>query len=145
MQHLYASRVRIERPGLGNDGGVATMTWTTVEGGEFVPCRLDLNFLRPGKDIAPAMEAGKAPDRIGIMFCDADTPLRAGDRVVTVPDEYDQEPVKGTFEIRVIPDVVVGYSAAHHLEIQILETNQALDGLWPGDADMDDLMDEEMP
>lgn len=135
MQHLYASTVRIERPGLTVHNGVPTTGWSTVPGGERVRCRLDLNFLRPGKDIPQAPVAGKAPDRIGLMFCDSDTPVRAGDRIVTIPGDDGAEPVKGTFEIRVIPDVVVGYAWAHHLEIQILETNQALDDLWPTDEE----------
>ena len=133
MEHLFASAVRIERLSLTAHDGVATMDWTTVPGGEFVKCRLDLNFLRPGKDIAPAPVAGKAPDRIGLMFCSQYAPIEAGDRIVTIPNEAGETPVSGTFEIRVIPDVVVGYSSSHHLEIQILETNQALDGRWPTD------------
>jgi len=137
MEHLYASAVRVERMSLTATDGVASMDWAVVPGGEFVRCRLDLNFLRPGKDIAPAPVAGKAPDRIGLMFCSQYTPIQAGDRIVTIPNAAGQEPVSGTFEIRVIPDVVVGYTASHHLEIQILETNQALDGRWPDD-DVDD-------
>jgi hypothetical protein len=133
VDHLFASAVRIERMGLTASDGVASMDWVPVPGGEFVRCRLDLNFLRPGKDIAPAPVAGKAPDRIGLMFCAMGTPLQAGDRIVTIPNASGAEPVSGTFEVRVIPDVVVGYSSAHHLEIQILETNQALDGRWPDD------------
>lgn len=140
MQHLFSSAVRVERMGLTASGGVASMDWTVVPGGEYVKCRLDLNFLRPGKDIAPAPVAGKAPDRIGLMFCSNGTPIKAGDRIVTIPNDSGQMPVEGTFEIRVIPDTVVGYSAAHHIEIQILETNQALDGRWPDD-DADDLED----
>lgn len=137
MEHLYASVVRIERMSLTMSGGVASMGWSTVPRGEYVPCRLDLNFVRPGKDIAPAPVAGKAPDRIGLMFCSQEAPLRAGDRIVTIPGDDGQMPIDGTFEIRVIPDIVVGYSAAHHMEIQILETNQALDDAWPDDDEED--------
>lgn len=138
MQHLFSSVVRIERMGLSSVDGIASMDWTVVEGGEYVRCRLDLNFLRPGKDIAPAPVAGKAPDRIGLMFCSNGTPIKAGDRIITIPNDAGQMPVEGTFEIRVIPDTVVGYSAAHHIEIQILETNQALDDQFPDAADPED-------
>lgn len=138
MEHLYASAVRIERMGLTSSDGMASMDWTVVPGGEFIKCRLDLNFLRPGKDIAPAPVAGKAPDRIGLMFCSQYTPIKAGDRIITIPNEAGQMPVEGTFEIRVIPDMVVGYATAHHLEIQILETNQALDDRFPDAADPED-------
>lgn len=137
MEHLYASTVRVERLGLTVTDGVPVSDWGTVAGGERMPCRLDLNFVRPGKDIAPAPVAGKAPDRIGLLFCNPDAVVRAGDRIVTVANDDGSMPVSGTFEIRVIPDMVVGFSDAHHLEIQILETNQALDDSWPDDEEMD--------
>jgi len=140
MQHLYASVVRLERMNMTQANGVATMSWNVVPGGEYVPCRLDLNFLRPGKDIAPAPVAGKAPDRIGLLICDEDVPVKAGDRIVSIPGDDGEVAVPGTFEIRVIPDRVVGYASAHHLEIQILETNQALEDVWPGDEDLDGLL-----
>lgn len=134
MRHLYASVVRGERLGMTQKDGVPSFEWSTVEGAEYVRCRLDLNFVRPGKDIAPAPVAGKAPDRIGLLFCDFDAPFRAGDRVVAIPDHNGLISVEGTFEIRVIPDVVVGFATPHHKEIQILETNQALtDADWPED------------
>jgi hypothetical protein len=133
MLHLYASTVRIERPSITQVDGVPEMSWSTVSGGESVRCRLDLNFMRPGKDIAPAPVAGKAPDRIGIMFCSSDTPIRAGDRIVAIPGYDGTTPVSGTFEVRVVPDQVVGFSFAHHIEVQVIETNQELDDQWPGD------------
>jgi hypothetical protein len=134
VEHLFASVVRVERMGLTQVDGVATMDWSPVDGGEYVRCRLDLNFLRPGKDIAPAPVAGKAPDRIGLMFCSSDAPIRAGDRVVAIPGDDGTVPVSGTFEIRVIPDLAMGFSAPHHMEIQILETNQDLDeDIWPSE------------
>lgn len=136
MRHLYASTVRIERMTMTATNGVPTSDWATVEGGESVPCRLDLNFLRPGKDIPQAPVAGRAPDRIGLMFCDSDTPIRAGDRIVAIPGDDGTTPIEGTFEIRVIPDLAMGYSAPHHMEIQILETNQALGDRWPTDEEI---------
>lgn len=135
MEHLYASTVRVERQMTTQVDGVPTYDWATVAGSERVRCRLDLNFLRPGKDVAPAPVAGRAPDRIGLMFCSADTLIAAGDRIVTVPNDDGSQPITGTFEIRVIPDVVVGYSTAHHIEIQILETNQS-DAAWPDDEEI---------
>lgn len=139
MEHLYASVVRIERSSLTQVGGIVSMSWDTVEGGEYVPCRLDLNFLRPGKDIAPAPTAGRAPDRIGLMMCNSDVPLKAGDRIIAIPGDDGTIAVPGTFEIRVIPDLVVGYSTAHHMEVQILETNQALDDAWPDDEPLEEV------
>lgn len=138
MEHLYASAVRVERMALTQVNGKATYNWATVTEGDYVKCRLDLNFVRPGKDIPSAPEAGSAPDRIGLMFCSASAPIMAGDRVVAIPNDIGDIPVPGTFEIRVIPDVVVGFSEAHHIEIQILETNQNLAGVWPVDSEFDE-------
>lgn len=134
MDHLFNSVVRVEELRFTQVNGRAQMDWVQATDEDetlnwmlgYLPCRLDMSFLRPGKDIAPAPEAGKAPDRIGVMFCNADVPLKAGQRIVAIPNEENQIPVSGTFEIRVIPDLAIDFSSAHHIEVQILETNQAL-------------------
>jgi hypothetical protein len=97
-----------------------------------VYCRLDLTFVRPGKDQPPAYEAGKAPDRVGVLFCDSTAGLLAGDLIVAVPNDYGMIPLPGTFEIRVIPDQAQDYMGAHHIEVQIIETSQKLVGVFPG-------------
>jgi hypothetical protein len=140
MEHLYASVVRVERPGVVEDAeGYVEQGWTVApeEGMDYVRCRLDLNFLRPGKDIAPAPVAGRAPDRIGLMFCGPYVPIRAGDRIVAIPNDMGEIVIPGTFEIRVVPDKVVGFSSIHHQEIQILETTQDIHGSWKGPEDGD--------
>lgn len=129
MDHLFSSVIKVQRLIRTRVDGVTEMSW--VDQGaplNAVRCRLDLNFLRPGKDIPPAQEAGVAPDRIGVMFCRATNALRAGDRIVTVSG-----PVTGVFDIKVIPDIAVDYSAAHHIEVQIVETVQSLTAprTWP--------------
>lgn len=125
MDHLYASTVKVQRltKVVGEDGLTYT-TWTdaTPPLSSF-KCRLDLNFLRPGKDAPPAYEAGVAPDRIGVMFCSSRIPLKAGDRIVTL-----RGPVEGIFDILAIPDVAVSYSTGHHIEVQIVETVQNFNG-----------------
>lgn len=132
MDHLFASTVRIERMTLTTVDGRPVTSWAPVEGGEALRCRLDLNFLRPGKDVLPAPVAGRAPDRVGLMFYRLGAPLKAGDRVVAIPNGDGSMPVQGTFEIRVTPDPVVGYSALHHVEAQIIEVTQDLDEIgWP--------------
>jgi hypothetical protein len=133
MDHLFASTVRIERLSMTTDEGRAITSWLPVTGGESVKCRLDLNFIRPGKDIPPAPVAGKAPDRIGLMFYRLGAPLKAGDRVIAIPNGDGSMPVTGTFEIRVVPDPVLGFSTLHHLEAQIIETTQDLAESWPDD------------
>ncbi len=125
MDHLFSSVVKVQRQQLRVTAGkTAEMSWVDQDPPlSAVRCRLDLVFLRPGKDAIPAYEAGRATDRMGIMFCRANIDLQAGDRIVTVSG-----PVTGTFEIRSIPDRAVGFSAAHHIEVQVVETNQTLDG-----------------
>lgn len=119
MRHLYSSRVEVTRLSVFDGGGYPVYRFEVVPGLESVPCRLDLNFLRMGKDQLPAPEAGRVPDRVGIMFCDTTVGLRPGDRVHAVSG-----PVDGVFEIRVVPDVAVDYAAGHHVEVQVVEVAQ---------------------
>lgn len=125
MRHLFSSRVKVQRQQLVvHEGQTAEMSWVDQDAPlDSVPCRLDLVFLRPGKDALPAYEAGRATDRLGVMFCGAEVNLQAGDRVVATSG-----PVSGTFEIRSIPDRALDFSTAHHIEVQIVETNQTLEG-----------------
>jgi hypothetical protein len=123
MDHLLNSVGHIERLQRTIVNGAAQTRWVPVTDPKLtaIKCRLDLNFLRPGKDQPPPFEAGKAPDRIGLMFCNP-LPIRAGDRIVA-----DSGPVTGTFEIRSTPDMTITMRpVGHHLEIQIIETNQNL-------------------
>lgn len=124
MDHLYSSVVKVQRLTKTRDSsGMSRTEWTTAPSPlNSFRCRLDLNFLRPGKDAPPAQEAGVVPNRIGIMFCSASLPLRAGDRIVTISG-----PVEGTFDLKVIPDIAVDYDSAHHIEVQVEESVQALD------------------
>jgi hypothetical protein len=120
MEHLYSSVVKVQRLVKSNNDGVVGAVWTDQAAPlAAIRCRLDLNFLRPGKDAPQAYEAGTAPDRIGILFCSASIPLRAGDRIVTVSG-----PVTGVFDIRATPDVAPDYSSGHHIEVQIIESVQ---------------------
>jgi hypothetical protein len=139
MQHLFNSTVRAEELQRTVIDGEQAMSWSQATSGDpygdfaltRLPCRIDMGFLRPGKDIAPAPEAGKAPDRIGVMFCAAWVPIRAGMRFVTVPNDDGSMPVAGTFELRVNPDGAIGFRDAHHLEMQVIESVQSV-AKWPG-------------
>lgn len=83
--------------------------------------RFDLSFVRPGKDALPPTMAGVQQDRIGLMFADVWTAnlLKAGDRIRCLSG-----PITGTFDVRNIPDKVIGRSLAHHLEIEVVEVSQ---------------------
>lgn len=128
MRHLFSSVVRVERLQLQLVNGRAVTDWalSPEAGADWVECRLDLNFMRPGKDIPAPINTGVVPDRIGIMFCAPDAPIKAGDRLVTIDNEYGRQPVKGTFEIKQIPDEALDYSDAHHIEVQVVETTQTI-------------------
>lgn len=123
MRHLFITTGHIERLHRTLVRGTAQLQWVPVDDPKLqhIKCRLDLNYLRPGKDQPPPFEAGRAPDRMGLLICDI-LPIRAGDRFVC-----DSGPVQGTFEIRAMPDVTItGRPVGHHLEMQVVETNQNL-------------------
>jgi hypothetical protein len=90
-------------------------------------CRLDLTFLRPGKDQPAPIVAGRAPDRTGVCYFDltsdaSGAPLvKSGDRLMCVSG-----PIYGTFECRLIPDVAQDMIGAHHVETQVVEVAQQL-------------------
>lgn len=133
MRHLYASRVElyelIRETGTGTS---PTGTWTKVTdmvdpllgvAGE-MKCRLDLGFIRPGRDTPAQPVAGRALDRVGVLFCDLSPYLRAGMRVRCV-----QGDVYGMFEIRVVPDLSPDMNAVRHIEVQVVECAQSLSGM----------------
>lgn len=129
IRHLFPSRVEILRMQAIMANGAPTIDWVKVDDiigrrggapGELM-CRLDLNFLRPGKDALPPLVAGRAADRIGVMFTEATDKLAAGDRIRCIDG-----PVTGTFEIRNNPDPAVAYSRLHHFEVQIIEVAQSV-------------------
>lgn len=147
MEHLFNSAVRVERLQLvpATTGSRPVMDWVQATDDDpalndmlkYLKCRLDMNFLRQGKDIPVAPEAGKAPDRIGVMFVGPEAPIRAGDRIVAIENERNKIPVKGTFYIRQIPDEAIDYSDVHHIEVQIVEQNQLLtEENWPTEENL---------
>jgi hypothetical protein len=109
--------MRVYRLTTSDGGGYPVYEHRVVEGLESVPCRLDLTFIRPGKDQLPVVEAGRAPDHLGIMFCDPDVPIQAGDVYV-----FFEGPISGTYEMRVSPDRAIGFKKANHIEVQLVET-----------------------
>jgi hypothetical protein len=127
IRHLFHTRCRILRLNLDMVDGAPTSAWQKVGdivdptlgvAGEMM-CRIDLQYQRPGKDLPMPIIAGRAPDRVGVMFFDATDQIKSGDRIQCLDG-----PVQGTFEIRVMPDPAAGYSAAHHMEVQIVEVAQ---------------------
>jgi hypothetical protein len=143
LRALYRSQVQVMRvsPQL-TDAGALSLTWGPIGDqldpflkapGQFM-CRLDVGFMRPGKDAPMPLTAGRAPDRVALMFFDpAVGPngfslVLAGDRIVCLSG-----PVYGTWEIRQIPEVAQDFTGVHHMEVQVVEVSQALEtpGLTP--------------
>lgn len=135
MRHLFSSRVEVLRLSGTMTNGTPVLSWGRVQStldntlnapGELM-CRLDLNFVRPGKDQPMPIVAGRAPDRTGVMFYSVTDQVKAGDRVRCVSG-----PIIGTFEIRAIPDPAVDGLTAHHMEVQVIEVAQSLQHTFPG-------------
>lgn len=127
LRHLYSSRVEVLRLNLDMSNGIPTQNWQRVDEiidpvlgvpGEMM-CRIDLAFQRPGKDQPMPVVAGRAPDRVGLMFFDVTREIKAGDRFRCIDG-----PIAGTFEMRVQADPAQNYGAAHHMEVQIVEVAQ---------------------
>jgi hypothetical protein len=136
VRMFYTSTCQVLRmdPQMVSGGGMS-LGWSVIgsivdpilDAPGMLQCRLDLQFVRPGKDAPAPLVAGRAPDRVGVCYFDlaADSsgaPLvRAGDRLECVAG-----PVYGTFEIRVIPDVAQDLIGGHHIEVQVIEVSQQL-------------------
>ena len=128
MRWLYNTRVEVLRLSVDVQDGIASQTWQQLDvivddylgvPGELM-CRIDLIFQRPGKDQPMPLVAGRAPDRVGLMFFDPTPEIRTGDRFHVLDG-----PVQGTFEIRVMPDPAQQYGPlAHHMEVQVIEVAQ---------------------
>ena len=154
MQHLFNSAFRVERLQFVVTDGTPIMDYAQATDTDpalndmlqFLKARLDMNFIRQGKDIPEAPVAGRAPDRIGVLFTSPYAPLKAGDRLVAIPNEQGKIPVPGIFDIRVMPDVAIDFSDAHHIEVQVTETAQELSPAnWPEDPIEDELPDPDDP
>lgn len=129
MRWLFNSRVEVLRLGISmDDDGTPSQSWEKLQAivdpslgvpGEMM-CRMDLIFQRPGKDQPMPIVAGRAPDRVGVMFFDVTDEIRSGDRFRCLSG-----PVSGTFEMRVQADPAQDFTAtAHHMEVQIVEVAQ---------------------
>lgn len=133
MRHLFNSVVSTYRVQQTNQAGIGVFDYVPMAGElSYVKCRLDLSFLRPGRDAPPPIEAGKALDRFGVLFCDVWVPFKAGDRIRTVNNDVGEQPVEGWFELRHVPDRAIDFSRAHHIEVQIVEVAQAVAAGYPG-------------
>lgn len=133
MRHLYATRVAVyDSVRQSGSGTSPNSVWTKSSAlldpalgvpGEML-CRLDLNFLRPGRDQLPMPVAGRATDRVGVLFCDMSPHLKAGQRIECIGGD-----VYGTFELRIVPDLSPDMNWVRHIEVQVTEVAQSLAGM----------------
>lgn len=139
VRGLYSSVTQVLRltPTLSASGGMS-LAWSSVneildpvlDTPGYLACRLDIGFLRPGKDQLPPITAGRPQDRVGVIYFDTATdvngvPLvKAGDRFLCVSG-----PISGLWEMRNAPDELQGFSGADHSEAQITEVTS---GAQPG-------------
>lgn len=134
LRSLYASTVEIYRNQMSNVNGSMVTTWVkisdTVDPKHGIPgemkCRADIGFIRPGRDTPSPVVAGRAPDRVGVLFFDYTPHVKAGDRI-----RFKSGPITGTFELKAWPDPAVDFSSVHHLEVQIVEVAQSAAGGGP--------------
>lgn len=87
-----------------------------------VPCFLDLNFIRKGKDPVWTPEAGRASDRSGVGFFRGDAPLTAASRIQMVKGP------EGTFSVEMAVDEAWTPNRKHHLEVGVTEVAKQIAG-----------------
>ena len=110
LQH----RVDIQRPTTGEVDGLDTFEWNTVVSNE--PCRLDLQFIRSGRDPQWTPEAGRPADRFGVAFFRNGANVKAGDRLVV------KKGPAGTFLCEGAVDEALGFAGQpHHMEVGVKE------------------------
>lgn len=127
MRHLYNCLVEVLELSGTLDYGTPTFTWNVISDtpdatlgvpGQMM-CRIAMGVLRPGKDAPMPIVAGRAPDRVAVMYFDPTDVVKAGQRIRIL-----EGPFTGTFEMRAQPDVAVMGATAHHMEVQVIEVAQ---------------------
>ena len=133
LRNFYTTVAQVLRltPSLAPGGGMTT-AWNALTGivdpvldkPGLLACRIALGFLRKGIDQPAPFVAGRVPDRIGVCYYDLATDISgnpyilAGDRLFCVSG-----PIRGTFEIRTVPDTAQDLLGSHHVEVQVLEVS----------------------
>lgn len=115
MDDLLTHRCTILRLSTTASDGAPLYTWEPIRTNR--PCRFDPSFMRRGKDIGWVQEAGRAPDRAGVLFIGTKEGLLSGDRIqMTSPQE-----LTGMFGVDGAIDQAIDYDGVHHLEVWVTE------------------------
>jgi len=127
MRHLFSSTVEILESITDIVDGARVQAWNKSTAkydpvcapGE-MKCRLDLIFLRPGKDAPAPVVAGRTPDRTGVMYCSYTPNLRGGHIIKVIQGPY----LGSLFLIKMRPDEAQDFKGTHHIEVQVNEVAQ---------------------
>lgn len=128
MRHLFNSTVEILESITDVVDGARVQTWqkstnsfdATCGPGE-MKCRLDLIFLRAGKDAPAPIVAGRTPDRTGVMYCSYTPSLKGGQIMRVIKGPF----TNSSFLLKLRPDEAQNFSGTHHIEVQVFEVSQA--------------------
>lgn len=118
FRSLLKHRCTIMRADVDLDTGSPVYNWVDVKTN--VMCRLDLNFVRMGKDQLWTPEAGRSTERSGVIFFLPTAPIKPGDWVKITKGP------KGIFSLEAAVDEAWGQSDVHHFEIGAKEVPQQL-------------------
>lgn len=128
MRHLFNSTVEILESITDVVDGARVASWEKSTAnfdalsapGE-MKCRLDLIFMRVGKDVPAPIVSGRSPDRTGVLYCSYTPNLKGGQilRVINGPH------TGSSFLLKMRPDEAQDLVGTHHIEVQVFEVNQA--------------------
>lgn len=82
-----------------------------------IPCRLDLGFVRHGKDQMWIEAIARPEDRTGVMFFTPEAPIRSGVRAVMLKGP------KGIFQIQGAIDEAWDFDSLSHYECGVMEVS----------------------
>jgi hypothetical protein len=128
MRHLFKSTVEILESTTTIVDGARVQAWNKSSasfdpqcGPGEMKCRLDLIFLRPGKDAPAPIVAGRTPDRTGVMYCSYTPSLQGGQIIRVISGPF----TGSSFLLKMRPDEAQDFNGTHHIEVQIFEVAQA--------------------
>lgn len=116
---MLAHVIEILRLKLSDNDGALAEDYEVIH--TAVPARLDLNFLRRGRDQGNVLASGRATDRNGVLFLLPGVDILPSDRIRVTKGPT------GTFEVEGSVDPVQDrWGETHHLEVGIREVAKPL-------------------
>lgn len=115
---LLKHRCTIYRLEASQTDGMSAQAWSPVATN--VPCFIDLQYIRMGKDPMWTPEAGRPSERTGVMFLLPPVPVHSGDRFIITRGPA------GSFSIEGADDIVWTPGYFHHREVGVKEIGSPL-------------------